>query len=164
LIILPLSYPISVEKDSDTNAALRKLFTSALIALSLDTAVAIVTDDESFPAAGIDGVVRVPPVPAVRALIERVRISRSSRSERPALERRHSEWLDLDEAELWLRAIGAAARLTGATSYPASSNLFAILTAASPGHILRRIETQGGAVLAQPSHFALIEQVKEVLV
>jgi hypothetical protein len=164
LIILPLSYPISLEKDSDTNAALRKLFTSALIALSLDTAVAIVTDDESFPAAGIDGVVRVPPVPAVRALIERVRISRSSRSGRPALEPRHSEWLDLDEAELWLRAIGAAARLTGATSYPASSNLFAILTAASPGHILRRIETQGGAVLAQPSHFALIEQVKEVLV
>jgi hypothetical protein len=51
-----------------------------------------------------------------------------------------SDWIGADEAERWLRRIGTAAVLAGVAAYPARSNIFAVLSAPTAGHILRRIE------------------------
>jgi hypothetical protein len=159
MILLPLALPIAMKKDSDTNAGLRKLFISLLIALSLDVAVAIVADDAALPVVQ-DGIAYIPPVPSIRDLIERVRLSPALRQSSATA---RSDWLGIEEGETWLNAIGAAARLTGSAQYPESSNLYDILTAPTPGHILRRIEMKSEGANAQPYHFALIERIKEVL-
>lgn len=144
MVLIPLIYPLSLGKESETNSALRKLFAALLIAGPLDMTAAIIGDTDEIDFEGGEGVAFVPPVPSVRNLIG-------------------SNWVSIEDAQKWLRAIGAASILAGATSYPERSNLFSILSAPTPGHILRRIEEKAESKQASSFHINHIEMVKEVL-
>ncbi|MCL6543067.1 MAG: hypothetical protein K6T87_21150 [Roseiflexus sp.] len=86
----------------------------------------------------------VPRVPALRALVG-------------------SEWITLDRAEKWLKAIGAASLLAQATGLPERSNLYQILSAPTPGHILRRIEQSNETGTLNYQQLQYLEILKEVL-
>jgi hypothetical protein len=121
LILVPLRYDFAVGEESDTNAALREMFALLLIGLALDCSIAAIDSGEAITFVGGEGVARVPAVPAIRDLIG-------------------SDWVSLEHAKVWLEKIGAASLLASATAYPERSNLYEILRAMTPGHILRRIE------------------------
>jgi hypothetical protein len=121
LILVPLRYGFAVGKESDTNAALREMFALLLIGLALDCSIAAIDSGETITFVGGEGVARVPAVPAIRDLIG-------------------SDWVSLEHAKVWLEKIGAASLLADVTAYPERSNLYEILRAMTPGHILRRIE------------------------
>jgi len=70
-----------------------------------------------------DGVAFVPPVAGVRSLVGR-------------------NWIQLEDAEDWMKRIGVAAMLADATSYSERSNLAEVLRAPTAGHVLRRIESK----------------------
>ncbi len=144
MVLIPLLYPLSLGKESETNTAIRKLFTTLLIGLALDMTAAIIGDTDEIDFEGGEGVAFVPQVPSVRSLIG-------------------SNWVSIEDARKWLRAIGAASILAAATSYPERSNLFSILSAPTPGHILRRIEEKAESRRASYFHINYIEMVKEVL-
>jgi len=144
LILMPLRYPMAVEKDSEVNAAVRRLFTMLILGLSLDCSVAILNSGDAITFEGGEGVVRVPRVPALRDLVG-------------------DEWVGLDRAEKWLKAIGAASLIAQATGLPERSNLYQILSAPTPGHILRRIEQQSESGAASYIHIRHLETLKEVM-
>lgn len=144
LILLPLLQPMSVGKDAEVNAAIRRLFTMLVLSLSLDCTVAVLNSGDSITFQGGEGVVRVPRVSSLRDLIG-------------------GDWIGLDHAEKWLRAIGAASLIAQATGLPESSNLYQILCAPTPGHILRRIEQQNESGAASFKHLQHLETLKEVL-
>lgn len=143
MILMPVTGSFAVGKDGETNAALRQLFILLLLGLALDCTVDIVRPGDPILFQGGEGIARVPPAPALRELVGQ-------------------EWISLDQAIRWLSAIGASALLAPYTAYPERSNMYQILTADTPGHILRRIEQtgEGNVSLRQ---IRLIEQVKEVL-
>lgn len=123
-VLVPLTGGFAAGKDeSDTNAALRELFILLLIGLALDCSVAAIETGEPITLEGGEGVAQVAAVPAVRDLIG-------------------NDWVGLTEAPRWLEKIGAASLLAHDTAYPVRSNLYQILTAPTPGHVLRRIEIQ----------------------
>jgi len=143
MMLIPLASSFVVGKDGETNAALRQLFILLLLGLALECTVDVVRPGDPILFEGGEGIARVPPVPAVRDLIG-------------------AEWVTLDKAHTWVSAIGAAALLASHRAFPERSNLYQILTASTPGHILRRVEQAGsGGVSLQ--QIKLIEQVKEVL-
>ncbi|MGD9157634.1 MAG: hypothetical protein PVG39_04450 [Desulfobacteraceae bacterium] len=151
MILFPLFNPIKkdaspfqIAKESETNVALRKLFVSLLIGLCLDMTVAIVKDSDEIDFQGGEGVAFVPPVPSVRELVG-------------------SDWLSISDAEKWFRAIGAASIVAGWAAYPERSNLYSVLSAPTPGHILRRIEEKSESGQASYHQINYIEMVKEVL-
>jgi hypothetical protein len=123
MIMLPVAYPIVLGDDSETNAALRRVFVALLLGLALDASVAIVKDTEEIDFQGGEGVAYIPPVAGVRELIG-------------------TNWIPIHQAERWFRAIGLASILASAGQYSERSGLFEVLTAPTPGHILRRIEQQ----------------------
>jgi hypothetical protein len=123
MIMLPVAYPIVLGDDSETNAALRRVFVALLLGLALDASVAIVKDTEEIDFQGGEGVAYVPPVAGARELIG-------------------TNWIPIHQAERWFRAIGLASILASAGQYSERSGLFEVLTAPTPGHILRRIEQQ----------------------
>lgn len=145
MILIPLLYPISLGKESDTNAALRKLFVSILVGLALDVTVGVIGDNDEIDIEGGEGLAYVPPVAGVRKLIG-------------------DNWVSLDKAEKWFKAIGAASILAFATAYPERSNLYNILSAATPGHILRRIEEKSDSGQANYYHIGYLEMIREVLI
>jgi hypothetical protein len=51
-----------------------------------------------------------------------------------------SNWVQLDEAERWLKSIGIASILADSGSYSKRAGLLEVLLAPTPGHVLRRIE------------------------
>lgn len=126
MIMFPVSYPIKLEDDSETNAALRRTFAALLLGLSLDVSVAIVRDSDQIDFQGGEGIAFVPPVAAARELIG-------------------SNWVPLAEAELWFRRIGLASILASAGQYSERTGLFEVLTAPTAGHVLRRIEQKRAA-------------------
>jgi len=150
MILIPLLYPMAVGKDAEVNRAIRELFTLLILGLALDCSVAVLNSGETIAFEGGEGVAMVPRVPALRDLVG-------------------SEWVSLDQAEKWLKAIGAASLLARATSLPKRSNspersnLYQILSAPTVGHILRRIEqsSETGAVNYQQLQY--LEILKEVL-
>ncbi|MGQ9570546.1 MAG: hypothetical protein ACUVUQ_06855 [Thermodesulfovibrionales bacterium] len=146
MILMPVTYPIAIRDESETNSALRKIFISLLIGLSLDVTVAIVGNSDDVNFEGGEGVAYVSPVPAVRELIG-------------------YEWIPLSEAMAWFKAIGATSLLANDTGYPERSNLFSILSAQTPGHILRRLEEKLSEQNRQimPYHINYLETVREVL-
>jgi hypothetical protein len=144
LILIPLSNPISIGDESDTNAGIRELFFTLMLGLALDSSVAVMKAGEVITFEGGEGVARVPSVPALRDLLS-------------------AEWVPIDCAKKWLDAIAAAALLTNATNFPKRSNLYAILKSPTAGHVLRRIEQKNESGQASWSHFQLLEKVKEVL-
>lgn len=121
MIMFPVSYPIRLGDDSDTNAALRQLFVALLLGLSLEASVALVHDSDQIDFQGGEGVAFVPPVAAVRELVG-------------------FNWVPLSEAEHWLRRIGVASILASSGQYSERSGLYEVMTAPTPGHVLRRIE------------------------
>lgn len=126
MILLPVSYPIKLENDSEANSALRRTFIALLLGLNLDASVAIVHDSDQIDFQGGEGVAHVPPVAAVRELIG-------------------SNWVPLGEAELWFRRIGIASILANAGQYSERSGILEVLTAPTAGHVLRRIEQKRAA-------------------
>lgn len=144
LILIPLSYPMAVGKDAEVNKAIRELFTMLILGLALDCSVAVLNSGENITFEGGEGVALVPRVPALRGLVG-------------------SEWVSLDRAESWLKAIGAASLLSQATGLPERSNLYQILSAPTPGHILRRIEQNSESGLVNYQQLEHLETLKEVL-
>ncbi|MEW6664399.1 MAG: hypothetical protein AB1512_04155 [Thermodesulfobacteriota bacterium] len=144
LILVPLLYPMAVGKDSEVNTAIRRLFAMLILGLSLDCSVAVLNSGDAITFEGGEGVARVTKVPALRDLVG-------------------DEWVSLDQAEKWLKAIGAASLIAQATGLPERSNLYQILSAPTPGHILRRIEQQGESGAASYKHIRHLEVLKEVM-
>jgi hypothetical protein len=88
------------------------------------------------------------------------------------------QWIDLVDmgegrarrpgAVTWLRAIAAASRLAGIKvnqktyAFPQRSAFYSILTAATPGHLVRRIE-EATKQPVRRDHFEWIEEVSKVL-
>ena len=144
LILVPLTNPISMGNDSDTNAGIRELYVTLLLGLALDCSVAVMRVGEIITFEGGEGVARVPPVPALRAMVG-------------------VDWVTVEMAKRWLDAIGAAAMLASATEFPESSNLYSILNSPTLGHILRRIEQKSDSGQAHIGQLRLLETVKEVL-
>jgi len=149
MILVPLAMSFKTgNRESNANAALRELFVTLLLGTTLDCSVAVLANGEPITFEGGEGVARVPGVPAIRDLIG-------------------SDWVGLTDARKWLRAIGAASLLANDTSYSERSNLYQILSAPGPGHILRRIEQKLSRKQrngrAHYRHIQLIETLKEVL-
>ena len=143
--LIPMKDSIKVKKDSEANAALRELFTLLLLGLAFDCSVATIGGGKETPTLnGGEGVALVPPVPSIRALIG-------------------SEWVGLAEARTWVEKIGAASLLAGVTTYPERSNLYQILTAPTPGHILRRIEMQSASGYVSGDQVGLIEKATQTI-
>jgi hypothetical protein len=150
MILVPLTNPISMGNDSDTNAGIRELYVTLILGLALDCSVAVMKAGEVITFEGGEGVARVPPVPALREMIG-------------------AEWVAIEDpqrritAKDWLDAIGAAAMMASATAFPERTNLYAILKSPTAGHILRRIEQKSDSGQAHIGHIHLLETVKEVL-
>lgn len=144
MILVPLTKDFSVGEESEANAALRELFISLLLGMTLDCSVATVASGDPITFEGGEGVARVPSVPAVRDLVG-------------------DEWVGLKETPKWLRAIGAASLLASATAYSERANLYQILSAPTPGHILRRIELKQKDGRVNFEQVKLIDSIKEVL-
>ena len=144
MILVPLTNPVSIGNESDTNAGLRELYLTLILGLSLDCSVAVVKAGEVITFEGGEGVARVPPTSALRELVG-------------------AEWVSVEAAKRWLDAIGAVALLANATAFPERSNLYQILKSPTLGHVLRRIEQKSENGQAYMYHFHLLEQMKEVL-
>jgi len=144
MILVPLTNPISMGEDSDTNAGLRELYVTLVLGLSLDCSVAVIKAGEVITFEGGEGIARVPSVPALRDLIG-------------------AEWIGVADAKKWLNAIGAAAMLANATASPERSNLYAILKSPTAGHILRRIEQKSEIGQIYADQLYLLDTIKEVL-
>ena len=144
MILVPLTNPVSIGNESDTNAGLRELYLTLILGLSLDCSAAVVKAGEPITFEGGEGVARVPPTPALREIVG-------------------AEWIPMEAAERWLNAIGAIALLANATAFPERSNLYQILKSPTLGHVLRRIEQKSENGQAYMYHFHLLEQMKEVL-
>lgn len=140
LIYIPLTYEIAVGNDeSATGKALRRLYVSLILSLVFDVSVAIGKEGEVVDFKGYGGAAYVSPVPSVRSLIG-------------------SEWVSVDDAEKWIRAIGAASMLVQDTGFSTRSALYQILSAEPAEQLIRRIEESGGKSLT-PHHLHLIGQL-----
>jgi len=150
MILVPLTNPISMGDESDTNAGIRELYVTLMLGLALDCSVAVIEAGDVITFEGGEGVARVPPTPALRDLIG-------------------AEWVAIEDAQrrisakAWLDAIGAAALLANATAFPERTNLYAILKSPTVGHVLRRLELKSERSQAHGGHFQLLEKLKEVL-
>lgn len=140
--LVPMRFGFGGDKESDANAALRELFTLLLIGLALDCSIASIASGEAISFVGGEGIARVPAVPAIRDVVG-------------------AEWVSLENARRWLEKIGAASLLAGDTEYPERSNLYQILNALTPGHILRRIEMKSDSGQAQFSQMELIQMATQ---
>lgn len=144
MILVPLTNPVTMGNDSDTNAGVRELYLTLVLGLALDCSVAVVKAGEVITFEGGEGVARVPPTAALRDLVG-------------------AEWVSVAGAEKWLNAIGAASLLANATDFSERSNLYQILKSPTLGHVLRRIEQQSESGQAYANHFHLLEKLKEVV-
>ena len=144
MILVPLTNPVSIANESDTNAGLRELYLTLILGLSLDCSVAVVKAGGPITFEGGEGVARVPPTPALREIFG-------------------AEWISVEAAKRCLDAIGVAALVANATAFPERSNLYQILKSPTLGHVLRRIEQKSENGQAYMYHFHLLEQMKEVL-
>jgi hypothetical protein len=154
LILLPSADPLRGKKEADINARLRQVFIALVLSLGLDVAVAILEDGVPLEPDRLEGVVGVPPNPVLRQLFG-------------------GEWIDLvpttsagrrrPGAREWLDGLAAAAMLAGETdAFPERSALFSILSAETPGHLVRRIE-QSQRRFVSDREMRLIERVSRVL-
>jgi len=171
LILIPLSYPLAVGNDNETNQALRKLFVELMIGMSLDCAVAILRDSESFALPEPQGVAWIPPIGPARRLVgemlerfEKRHHARSAARQQKQLDRLvSSEWVPLAYGEDVYRAIGVASVLAGDTNYSDRSHVYQILSAPTAGHVLRRIEQQSSTGQVPYYHFKPLKILEEVL-
>jgi hypothetical protein len=171
LILIPLSYPLAVGNDNETNQALRKLFVELVIGLSLDCAVAIIRDSESFALPEPQGVAWIPPIGPARRLVGEMleRFEKRHRAQSIARQQEQldrlvsSEWVPLGYGEEVYKAIGVASVLAGDTNYSDRSHVYQILSAPTVGHVLRRIEQQSSTGQVPYYHFKPLKILEEVL-
>jgi hypothetical protein len=122
LIFIPLTYEIAAgEDESETNKALRRLYVALLVSLVFDGAVAIHREGEAVDLTNAGGAAYVPPIPAVRSLIGH-------------------EWVPVENAAQWLRAIGAASLLAKDTGFSERSSIYQVLAESPPERLVRRLE------------------------
>jgi uncharacterized membrane protein len=169
LILVPLSYSLSVGSDNETNSALRKLFVELIVGLSLDCAVAILRDSESFALPEPQGVAWIPPTGPARRLVGEM-LERFERKQRAGSHRQkqmdrlvNSEWVPLEYGERVYRAIGAASMLAGDTNYSDRSHIYQVLSAPTVGHVLRRIEQESSTGQVPFYHLKPLRTLEEVL-
>jgi hypothetical protein len=140
LIFIPLTYEIAAGSDeSETSKGLRRLYVALILSLVFDAAVAIHNEGEPVDFHGGGRTVYVPPVPAIRSLV-------------------NYDWLPITEAKHWVSAIGAASLLVRPTGLPARAALYQILAADPAEQVARRIE-EGGETGLTSQHLYLIEQL-----
>jgi hypothetical protein len=150
LILIPLSRPLSVGNDNETNSALRKLFVELVVGLALNCSVAILHDSESFVLPEPQGVAWIPPTGPARRLVgemlerfERKRLAKRSEMQQQKMNRlTSSEWVPLEYAEQVYKAIGVASMLADDTNYSDRSHIYQVLSAPTVGHVVRRIEQE----------------------
>ena len=148
LILIPLSYPLSIGNDNETNSALRKLFVELMVGMALDCSVAILRDSESFVLPEPQGVGWIPPTGPARRLVGEMleRFERKRSAESPERQQQKvgglvsSEWVPLEYAEQIYKAIGVASMLADDTNYSDRSHIYQVLSAPTVGHVIRRIE------------------------
>ena len=150
LILFPVSYPLSVGNENETNSALRKLFVELMVGMALDCSVAILRDSESFVLPEPQGVAWIPPVGPARRLVGEMMERFERRHTKKGLENQQrkvyrlasSEWVPLEYAEQVYRAIGVASMLADDTNYSDRSHIYQVLSAPTVGHVVRRIEQE----------------------
>lgn len=150
LILFPLSSPLSVGNDNETNSALRKLFVELMVGMALNCSVAILRDSESFALPEPQGVAWIPPIGPARRLVgemmerfERRRATKSLNNQQRKVDSlMSSEWVPLEYAEQVYRAIGVASMLADDTNYSGRSHIYQVLSAPTVGHVVRRIEQE----------------------
>lgn len=145
MILFPISYPIKLDKDSETNAALRRTFIALVLGLTMDASVAIVHDSDQIDFQGGEGVAFVPPISAVRDLIG-------------------ANWIPLSEANHWLKFIGISSILANAGQYSERSGLFEVMISPTAGHVLRHIEQKRASEnsslnIRDVAHLRILENV-----
>jgi hypothetical protein len=122
LIFIPLTYEIAAGDDeSESNKALRRLYVALLVSLVFDAAVAIHREGEPVDLTNAGGAAYVPPIPAVRSLIDH-------------------EWVPVENASQWLDAIGAASLLAKDTGFSERSSIYQVLAESPPERLVRRLE------------------------
>ena len=144
-MLIPSSNPVASESDSDTKAALKRLFLTLIFALALDCRVAILHDRDHLDGLVMDedGLAYVPPLPSLRQLVG-------------------TAWIPVTGAPKWLRALASAFILAPRANFPARNDLYTILTLPAVGALMRRIEQQAGGRLF-PADLQHLENLKEVL-
>lgn len=153
-ILLPSADRLQGKEESEVNGGIRQVFVALVLALGLDVKVAILRDGVPAEPELLEGVVAVPGNAPLRALFR-------------------GAWIDLVDtdkgptrrpgARTWLRAIAAASQLAGLRAegsevFPPRDALHTVLSATTPGHIVRRIES----VTKQPIRKTHMEWIKEV--
>lgn len=151
----PLRMKVEDKYEAEMNAGIRQVFVALLLALGLDAKVAILRDGVPLEPDLLEGVVAIPANAGLRALFRGAWIDLldmgEGRARRPG-------------AVTWLRAIAAASRLAGIKAnektyaFPQRSAFYSILTAATPGHLVRRIE-EATKQAERGDHFEWIERI-----
>ncbi len=161
-ILLPSADPLKMKVgdsfEAEMNSGIRQVFVALLLALGLEAKVAILRDGVPPEPDLLEGIVAIPENAALRRLFR-------------------GPWIDLVDtgegrarrpgAITWLRAIAAASQLGGIEvnktyAFPQRSAYYSILTAATPGHLVRRIE-EATKQAVRRDHLEWIEAVAEVL-
>jgi hypothetical protein len=156
MILALLPNAVSMNKESDVNAAIRQLFLSLVLNNALGVAIAIIQPDEALTFSGCEGSVLVPGNPALRAEVARVRRSQAAAGNPPGVPPTHG-WLLPHETLPWLKALAALHTLGREHSnqsgksisvFPSRSAFYDILSARSAGFVLRRMENKLGRSLS----------------
>jgi len=128
------------EGDSDSNAALKELLVSLVLALSLRVSVAALHDWDTLDEDMVspDGLVWLEPVPALQQLFGGHMVARPQVT--------GSRWIPLEQGWIALEAIVAACELMRRADFPDRSNLYSVMAQEHPGKLLRRIEQKQGTV------------------
>jgi len=157
MILALLPNAISLNKESEVNAAIRQLLLSLVLNRHLRMSVAIIPPDEALTFSGCEGSVLVPRNPALRAEVARVRRSQAAGGDPPGVAPTH-EWLLPHETLPWLQALAAlhelgrerpkrsAGKAHNVSVFPQGSAFYDILSARSAGFVLKRMEDK----LARP--------------
>jgi hypothetical protein len=150
MILALLPNAVSMNKESDVNAAIRQLFLSLVLNSALGVSIAIIQPDEALTFSGCEGSVLVPRSPALRAEVARVRRKQAVAGIPPGVPPTHG-WLLPHETLPWLQTLVALHTLGREHSnqsgksisvFPSRSAFYDILSARSAGFVLRRMENK----------------------
>jgi hypothetical protein len=150
MILALLPNAISMNKESDVNAAIRQLFLSLVLNSALGVSIAIIQPDEALTFSGCEGSVLVPRSPALRAEVARVRRKQAVAGNPPGVPPTHG-WLLPHETLPWLQTLAALHTLGrehpkqsggNVSVFRPRSAFYDILSARSAGFVLRRMENK----------------------
>lgn len=139
LIFVPLTRAIATSNESEATTGLRRLFVCLVLSLVFDASVATRRVDEPMVTIEHLGAAYVPSIPTLRSLIG-------------------EQWISLDKAIAWLRAIGAASQLVSVTGFPVRNALFQVLSCDPAEALARRIDMAGESRLSM-HHLRFIREL-----